>query len=265
MRNMHSHFPARSLFLAAGFGIGLLLLGAVFLGSAGAQSGAASSASLTPDQALSAGTAHTDAKGRHLAPRGTFYLLTYVSATTDKGVEGFDPGQEVHLVAVHRPTHTLVVTDGHAQVEVPPSKLTNDLDIAALVRQKDKAKQARITAYIQSEQAAYDKAEQAAADATAKDLEQREQAETAAAARAAAEQTTAEQTPQPIAATVAPNGYYDEGGYGYGSPYSYFVEAPVAAAPRAPATAPVAAAAAAPGKVAAPAAPAEPAGPGRSR
>ncbi len=131
----------------------------------------ASVAPAAPGQPLAGDMLHTDAHGRHLAPHGTLYLLEYVSVKTDKGVEGFEPGQEVHVVAADRATHTLVVSDGRAQVEVSPSKLTNDMDIAAMVRQKDQTNQARIAAYVQTEQEAYNKFEKEAAEATAKDVE----------------------------------------------------------------------------------------------
>ena len=154
-------------------------------------------------------------------------MLSYVAARTDKGVEGFDPGTEVHLVEVHRPTRTLVVTDGRAQVEVPPTALTNDLDMAALARQKDQANQARIAAYQQAEQTQYDKAEKEAADYTAKDLANRKEEQVAQieAAQPAAQPTA----PQQVQASDGgvgydnnTNGYYGEGGYGYGSPFGYF-------------------------------------------
>ena len=194
--------------LPARFGA-LALLSAAFLPVASAQ---------TPD------SAHSDAKGRHLAPRGTLYLLSYVAVKTDKGVEGFDPGQEVHVVEVHRPTQTLLVTDGHAQVEVSPSKLTNDLDLAAMVRSKDEAKQAQVASYIQAEQTAYNKYEREAADATAKDLERTREVQQAQAAEVRREeQTPVAQTAQPVYSSVNEGGYYGDGGYGYGSPYSYFV------------------------------------------
>ena len=171
---------------------------------------------------------HADANGRHFAPHDTFYLLSYVSVKTDKGVEGFEPGQEVHLVEVRRDAHTLVVSNGRAQVEVPPSKLTNDLDIAALVRRKDEANQAQVAAYAAAEEAAYAKAQRDAADATAKDLEHRQQKQ-ADDARMAEERAQASQQPTVAAsAPVSGNGYYDNGGYGYGNPYSYFVVAPPA-------------------------------------
>ncbi len=233
-----SRLPLFSRLLAAGLATSWLVLsqeprsGIVASAVAQTATGSPAPAAASEDAARppldarvpAAGMAHTDAKGRHLAPHGTFYLLSYVSAKTDHGVDGFDPGQEVHVVSVNRPAQTLVVSDGHAQVEVPPSKLTNDLDIAALVREKDAAKQSRITAYIQSEQVAYDKAERQAADATAKDLQQHKRAQAAAAA--AAEQAPVQETAAPVEAADYNNGYYDEGGFGYGSPYEYFVERP---------------------------------------
>ena len=207
----------------------------------------------TSDRLLDASLAPKDAQGRHLAPHDTFYLLEYVSVKTDKGVEGFEPGQEVHLVEVHRPTHTLVVSDGRAQVEVEPSKLTNNLDIAAMVRRKDQNSQAQLAAYVQAEQAAYQKSEKEAAEATAKDLDQRNR-EAVAESRVGSDTPSAQPTPQ-VAASYSGdgygyNGYYDNGGYGYGSPYSYFggnnngnqaaaaAAAAAAAGAKAPATAP---------------------------
>ena len=172
-------------------------------------------------RAQTAPAVRTDSKERHFAPHDTFYLLDYVSARTDKGVEGFVPGAEVHLVAVNREAHTLTVTDGHAQVEVPPDKLTNDTDIAALVRAKDQANQAQVAAYQQAEAKTYQEYEKQVADYTAKDLEKRQQALSDAGNRT---QNEAEATPSRPANTEASNnGYYDEGGYGYGNPYGYFV------------------------------------------
>lgn len=206
------------------------------------------------EKAVSAAGAHTDAKGRRVAPHDTFYLLSYVSAPTDKGVEGFAPGQEVHLVEVHRPTQTLVVTDGRAQVEVAPAKLTNDMDLADAVRSKDQDSQSRITAYIQGEEEAYKREQVKVADETNKDLDKREEKQSAdlqkiATARAA--ETPAAQ----VSASVDSGGYYGAGGYGYGSPYSYFTGGSVALAPQSSTNAPTAPAASqpsTPSKVAAP-------------
>ncbi len=174
------------------------------------------------DQDTASRMVEDSSKGRHLAPHDTFYLLKYVSVKTDKGVEGFDPGQEVHLVEVRRDSHSLVVSNGRAQVAVSPSMLTNDMDMAALVRQRDEASQARIAQHIKDEQAAYAKFEREAADATAKDLaerrdEQRREAEEARREEQAPVAQIATPTPYP-----ASGGYYGDGGFGYGSPYSYF-------------------------------------------
>lgn len=161
--------------------------------------------------------------GRHLAPRDTFYLMKYVSATTDKGVEGFPPGTEVHLVEVHQPTRTLVVTDGHAQVEVSPGDLTNDLDIAALVRQKDQNGQARIAQYMQAEQAAFNKRQEEAAKYTQQDIDRRAQQKQQQVQDALAQEQVHNQEIAASMSGVPNDDYYGVNGYGYGNPYSYFV------------------------------------------
>lgn len=211
MTQPSSRLGTLALALAAGIGLGPSAL----LPRAAAQITSAS------DQALAAQMVDNSPKTRHLAPHNTFYVLGYVSVKTDKGVEGFDPGQEVHLVEVHRDSHTLVVTNGRAQVELPPSALTNDMDIAALVRQKDEAGQARIAQHVKDEQAAYARFEREAAESTSRDLAQRRDDQ-----RKQEEKTRREeQTPVAQVATPTPypnNGYYNDGGYGYGSPYSYF-------------------------------------------
>ena len=219
----HGAFPLLSV---AGCGLGLLFCGsqAAFLPSAAAQTpvvSPAQPASQSPERVAGVGTPQTDSKGRHLAPHDTFYVLSYVSVTTDTGVEGFVPGEEVHLVSVNRPAHTLMVSDGKAQVEVPPGKLTNDLDIAALARQKEQANQTQLAAYAQAEEAAYVKYEQAQADQSAKiDENRKEQAQADRAQVAARDQ--GETGAQPVDASLGGAGYYGSGGYGYGSPYSYF-------------------------------------------
>ena len=166
----------------------------------------------------------TDAQGRHLAPHGTLYLLSYVSATTDTGVDGFVPGQEVHVLSADRSKHTLLVTDGKAQVEVPPAKLTNDMDLATLARQQDQANQARVAAYTQAEEAAFAKHERdEAVTAAQDDQRQKQEAQQAADNRAVAQAAQNTQGAQPVNASPGNgSGYYDSGGYGYGNPYSYF-------------------------------------------
>ena len=222
--------PSRSgaFALVSVVGCGLLFGGpsATFLNRAAAQSGdaaptvaTAQPAGPSPTPAADAGMARTDAPGRHLAPHGTLYLLDYVSVTTDTGVDGFVPGQEVHVVSADRARHILTVTDGKTQVEVPPSKLTNDIDIAAMVRQQDQAKQARVAAYVQAEQAAFAKHEREEAETEARNDENQK----LAAQQAADARLAAQNAPQPVNASPGNGaGYYDSGGYGYGSPYSYF-------------------------------------------
>ena len=218
-------FPSRSgaltLVLAAGFGLLFCGPSATLLSRAAAQSGDAAP-TVSTAQPAGASMARTDAQGRHLAPHGTFYLLDYVPVTTDTGVDGLVPGQEVHVVSADRSKHTLLVTDGKVQAEMEPSKLTNDIDIAAMVRRQDQSNQARVAAYVQAEQAAFAKHEREEAETEAKNDENRRlEAQQAADARMAAQ--SAQNAPQPVDASLGNGaGYYDAGGYGYGSPYSYF-------------------------------------------
>lgn len=214
-----NHAPTRSGATFLIFAVGLAL-GA----SSSATAQTVSDPTITVGQPADSAMLHTDAKGRHLAPHDSFYMLDYVSAKTDKGVEGFEPGQEVHLVEVHRLTHTLVVSNGRAQVEVSPSKLTNDMDIAALARAKDQANQAKVAAYIQAEEVAYQKYEKEAADATAKDLEHanKEQAAQSTVGTGTQVDLPAQPTDATNGTSTVNAGYYGSGNYGYGSPYGYF-------------------------------------------
>ena len=221
MSNLPSRLGALGLLVAAGFGAG-----AWFCGHPDASFPTTASAQTDNPGSPNAMVAQTDSKGRHLAPYGTFYMLAYASAKTDVGVEGFEPGQEVKLVAVDRPAQKLVVSNGRAQVTVSPSQLTNDLDIAAMARQKDQNNQARIASYLQAEQEAYRKFERETAVKSAEDLERRKQAEvTEAQAQAATVQANrSAQTASTASVNNGGYGYYNSGGYGYGNPYSYFVD-----------------------------------------
>ena len=97
---------------------------------------------------------------RHLAPEGTFFLLTYLSVPTPKGIIGFEPGREVILVEVHEKNGSLLVTDGQYKVEAKPAQLTNDLDSATLARNQDERSQQMVTAYLTSERDKFLKAQQ---------------------------------------------------------------------------------------------------------
>ena len=92
----------------------------------------------------------------HLARQGTFFVLQYVSIPAPHGVIGFEPGREVRFVRADREKGELVVTDGEYEVEMKPSQLTNDLDIAALARRGDEDSQRRISAFLDHERAVYE-------------------------------------------------------------------------------------------------------------
>src|SRR5437773_10609921 len=79
---------------------------------------------------------------RRLAPDGIYFLLERASLRIDSGVIGFAPGTKVTLLDQGNSAST--VTDGQYQFAVPPSQLTNDLDIAAGVAKSDYAAQAQL-------------------------------------------------------------------------------------------------------------------------
>ena len=81
---------------------------------------------------------------RRQAQPGTFFLLQYASVKTSRGVYGFEPGHEVHLVRTLPDKGTVIVSDGKSELEISPSLLTNDLDVAAQLAQADAATQAQI-------------------------------------------------------------------------------------------------------------------------
>lgn len=218
--------------------IGLLLVLAVGAGMYFLGRRSHSNAPATPSGgAPAAASAEATPSGEHhFAPRGTFYLLQYVSVKTPNGVTGFEPGQEVHFVSANQASQTLVVTDGKTQVEVGPDKLTNDLDIAAMVRQKDQSNQNKIAAYVQKEQKAYDDSKRAAAIKTEQALDKIDQQkhEEAVASASNTRQNPAALGPNALDQPAVPvdgGAGYGYGGYGgsaYGSPYSYFGNAGVA-------------------------------------
>lgn len=82
------------------------------------------------------------AQQQRLAPEGTFFLLQRASLPIDSGVIGFAPGTKVTLVEETESVST--VTDGEYEFKVPPSQLTNDLDLAASVAKADYTAQAQI-------------------------------------------------------------------------------------------------------------------------
>ncbi len=83
---------------------------------------------------------------RRLAKPVTFYVLEYASVKTPKGMYGFEPGREVHLVRENKEKGTVTVADGPYQLEITPSQLTNDLDVALAATRWDQASQAQVAA-----------------------------------------------------------------------------------------------------------------------
>ncbi len=71
-------------------------------------------------------------------------MIEYVSAPTPQGVMGFEPGSLVHFVKADEANEKLTVTDGKYEVVVDPSQLTNDIDVADLVRRRDQDSQRQV-------------------------------------------------------------------------------------------------------------------------
>lgn len=158
---------------------------------------------------------------RHLAPEGTFFLISYLSVPTPHGVVGFEPGTEVTLVAVHENNGSLLVTDGKYQVEARPSQLTNDLDIAALARRQDERSQQTVVAYLNNERDTFEKMQQK--------VNQEHSANVDKINAAIVEDSTVGRRQGLLNEESQPASSYDRyllrnGGYSYssGSPYSYF-------------------------------------------
>jgi len=81
---------------------------------------------------------------RHLAPEGVYFLLTRVSITNENGVIGINPGTKVTMLKPSE--HLLQVTDGENKFDVYSTQLTNDIDIANNLTQKDCASQSSLKA-----------------------------------------------------------------------------------------------------------------------
>jgi hypothetical protein len=79
---------------------------------------------------------------KQLAPPGVFYMLERVSVETPTGVRAVVPGDQVKLLA--RKKDRLKLTDGSIDFEVPPSKVTNDLDQAREAERMDAMKHPRL-------------------------------------------------------------------------------------------------------------------------
>jgi len=91
---------------------------------------------------------------RRVAPKGVFYVISYISITTDSGVIDVSPGTKVTLVSSGPPMR---VTDGENVFEILPSQVTNDLDIANHVINSNQAAQAKIAEASARDVQAYDK------------------------------------------------------------------------------------------------------------
>jgi hypothetical protein len=92
---------------------------------------------------------------RHLAPEGSYFLLQFVSITTQFGVVGLPPGTRITRVA-HR-GELFDVSDANDHVfQVTESQITNDVDLAAAAARRDAALQRHREAEIAADIRKYD-------------------------------------------------------------------------------------------------------------
>ena len=147
---------------------------------------------------------------RHLSPEGTFYIVQYVSAHTQHGVAGFDPGVEVRLVSVNKSKGTLCVTDGKYQADVGPMQITNDLEVLAVAQRQDEESQRRLQDMLEAAHQEYDRSAVQANLQAAKEMAQVRSASLTGAGETIVEQKKGDHS--------SANGYYPSF---YGSPYYY--------------------------------------------
>ena len=88
-----------------------------------------------------------------LAPKGIFYLMERVAVKSKSGVAGFAPGTRVKLVKDRG--ETLLVQSEDTKFEVHGDQLTNDLDLADLLRRQDAQAQRELARAMQDRLAAY--------------------------------------------------------------------------------------------------------------
>jgi len=82
-----------------------------------------------------------------LAPKGTYYVISRFSTTTDQGIYGFQVGEKVTLVK--ESGADLVVSDGKVEATAPKSSFTNDLDVIAQVTAQNNESRKKISQTVQ--------------------------------------------------------------------------------------------------------------------
>ena len=146
----------------------------------------------------------TEESKKHLAPPGYYCLLERVSISNDSGVIAFAAGSKLALLS--RDKGKMRLTDGHTDVVVDESIVTNDLDIADMARKNDAASQRQINAILSQQKALADRNESEASERLRKRQEQLDQI---AASRPA---VVAQPTQSPL----------DRGAYDQHSSYYYY-------------------------------------------
>jgi hypothetical protein len=75
----------------------------------------------------------TPEQARRLAPEGTVYNVVRLSVRLKGGLAGIEPGRELRVISKNS-DGSLHVQAGDLVTDVPPSAVTNDLDVAAAAR-----------------------------------------------------------------------------------------------------------------------------------
>ena len=86
------------------------------------------------------------------APAGVYFLLQRVKLTTDSGIEAFPAGTQVQEVSKQATTCHIRIRDG-LEMDIPIQQLTNDLDVAALLKKQDQLSRQQVAKIMAREQA----------------------------------------------------------------------------------------------------------------
>ena len=89
-----------------------------------------------------------------LAPEGVFYLMERVVVKSDSSVTGFAPGTRVKLIE-DRGEKLFVASEDNIKFEASSDKVTNDLDLAALVAKQDAQSQQAVAQSMKEQMDAY--------------------------------------------------------------------------------------------------------------
>ena len=98
--------------------------------------------------------------GPHLAPEGTQHITRYLSIPTPSGPVGLIPGQEVRVLRETGGHMIVTATNvtGSRELDVPRSALTDDLDLARNLANRDQSAHDEFRTRLEAEEAARERA-----------------------------------------------------------------------------------------------------------